>query len=176
MRINIFSTPIFVTPIDTDKIKISKEDIKETWLSKTPSNYTSTVNKELEKETGQYLLSVIHDAMMEYLEGRKFCMSLKDIWINVYKENDYQETHTHPGAHFSFTIYKKIDKPHTIFFHPIKNTIQSYYYQMFPELDHFYAPKCKQGDMIIFPSYLEHMVTRSSNCETISGNILINFE
>lgn len=176
MKHNIFSTPIFIVPIEISKLKVSKKDLKETWFSKTLSNYNSDVNKQLEKETGQYLLSVVHDAMMEYLEGKKFSMSLKDIWVNVYNNKDYQETHAHPGCHFSFTIYKKIDSSHTVFFHPAKNIIQAYYHQKFPEIDAEFSPQCKQGDMIIFPSYLEHMVTRSSNCETISGNILINFE
>ena len=176
MRHSIFSIPIFISQIDTKKLNLKSKELKKTWLSQTISNYESSENKNLDNKTGQYLLSVIHDAMHEYLEGRKFSMSLKDIWINVYEQNDYQETHTHPGSHFSFTIYKKIDRPHTIFFHPVKNIIQSYYHQPFPELDHFYAPNCKQGDIIIFPSFLEHMVTRSSACETISGNILINYE
>jgi len=33
------------------------------------------------------------------------------------------------------------------------------------------TPKVVQGDMILFPSYLEHMVKPSKGSMTISGNI-----
>jgi len=32
-------------------------------------------------------------------------------------------------------------------------------------------PKCKTGQIIIFPGFLEHMVLKSSKQKTISGNL-----
>jgi hypothetical protein len=39
--------------------------------------------------------------------------------------------------------------------------------------DRVYQTKLKQGDIIMFPSYLEHWVRPNSNNITISGNINI---
>ena len=36
-----------------------------------------------------------------------------------------------------------------------------------------YEPNLKQGDIIVFPSYLEHWVKPNSNNITIAGNIKI---
>ena len=36
-----------------------------------------------------------------------------------------------------------------------------------------YEPKLKQGDIIVFPSYLEHWVRPNSDSMTIAGNIKI---
>ena len=38
--------------------------------------------------------------------------------------------------------------------------------------DEHYIPKCKTGKIIIFPSFLEHMVLKSTGDKTISGNLL----
>ena len=36
-----------------------------------------------------------------------------------------------------------------------------------------YEPNLKQGDIIVFPSYLEHWVKPNSNNITVAGNIKI---
>ena len=42
-------------------------------------------------------------------------------------------------------------------------------------METIYKPKCKQGDLIIFPSFMTHMVLPLSNSETIAGNLKINY-
>jgi hypothetical protein len=37
--------------------------------------------------------------------------------------------------------------------------------------DDVFMPKCKTGQIVIFPSFLEHMVLKSSKQKTISGNL-----
>ena len=38
--------------------------------------------------------------------------------------------------------------------------------------DSFFKPKCKTGQIIVFPSFLQHMVLKSSKQKTISGNVV----
>jgi hypothetical protein len=92
-----------------------------------------------------------------------------DIWLNKYSKNDYQESHIHPSD-FSFIIYYKIDKSYTIFNNPVKSLLEMRDSKIFNK---HYKPKLKQGDLIIFPSYLEHWVKPNSNNTTIAGNIKI---
>ena len=37
-----------------------------------------------------------------------------------------------------------------------------------------YMPKLKSGSIIIFPSFIEHMVVPNSDQITISGNLIFN--
>ena len=90
----------------------------------------------------------------------------------VNKNKDYQEPHVHAFTKFSFIIYKKIVEPRTIFFNPAKNVIS-----MLGADDIFptsYMPKLKSGSIIIFPSFIEHMVVPNSDQITISGNLIFN--
>ena len=98
-----------------------------------------------------------------------FVFKLTDIWVNKYNNKDYQESHVHPSD-FSFIIYYKTDKSHTVFNSPVKSLLESIDSKIF---DMDYQTKLKQGDIIMFPSYLEHWVRPNSNNITIAGNIKI---
>jgi len=37
-----------------------------------------------------------------------------------------------------------------------------------------FEPKCEEGDIIVFPSYLDHWVRPNSNNETIAGNVVFS--
>jgi hypothetical protein len=100
---------------------------------------------------------------------KTFIFNIKDIWINKYKNNNYQGTHVHPSD-FSFIIYYKVNKSHTVFNSPIKTLLETFDSKIFNK---HYEPNCKQGDIIVFPSYLEHWVRPNSNNVTIAGNIKI---
>ncbi len=77
----------------------------------------------------------------------------------------------HAKSHFSFSIYEKIQKPQTVFYHPAYDMIYAL------GLEHYIQPTIQpnvvQGDMVVFPSYLQHMVKISDKTMTISGNIEI---
>ena len=90
------------------------------------------------------------------------------IWINKYEKNDYQGAHIH-GSDFSFIIYYKGDS-NTVFNSPSKNILQCFDGLIF---DVSCEPDLKQGNIIVFPSYLEHWVKPNSNNITIAGNIKI---
>jgi len=43
----------------------------------------------------------------------------------------------------------------------------------FNGLDENFAPECRKGQLLVFPSFVDHMVRKHSNSITIAGNVLI---
>ena len=175
---NLFEIPIFIGDIDVDKIKLKQFDFKDTWLSKTKSTYNTTFNKDIkdviEQDSIIYLLRTLANLLEEKIE-EKFYIELLNIWENIYSNNDFQEPHIHANSDYSFIIYKEVDEDggKTVFLNPNRNVIES-----FSNINHKYEngfrPACQKGQVILFPSFLEHMVLKTSNQHTISGNISYN--
>ena len=70
--------------------------------------------------------------------------------------------------YFSFIIYYESDKSHTVFNSPFSKLLEISNNELH---DRIYEPSLNNGDMIIFPSYLEHWVRPNSKNTTIAGNI-----
>jgi hypothetical protein len=151
MKYNIFPTPIWVEDIDSSKLELTTEEYKKAWLSGTLSSYLSNNNKMTQKGA-KYLKEQIINCLQDF---KIYDCKIINVWRNIY-DNDFQERHTHPNSSFSFTIYEKLEKPQTV---------------LDPYIDCIFFPQVKQNQMILFPSYLEHMVKKAKNSITISGNI-----
>ena len=86
-----------------------------------------------------------------------------DCWYSVYKNDEYQEWHDHMPSTLSAIHFLKFEKEHKapIFQDPIRNlkaTInQAGLNERMLETDR-YTPDVEEGDIIIFPSYLQHAV------------------
>ena len=104
MKLNIFSIPLYIANIDINKINLVNEKFEETWLSETSSSHN--FKNTLDNNSINYLLQKIGSLLSEDIKG-KFKINLTSIWQNNYKENDFQERHTHAGSHFSFIIFLK---------------------------------------------------------------------
>jgi len=171
MKLDLFSIPIFIANIDIEKLKIKNGSFKETWLSETISSHAE--GDGIDEESSNYLLTIISKKLLTQLK-KPFKINLTHLWENHYENNDFQERHTHPKSHFSFIIYKKIDKSNTVFFNPAEDLISSYYNSSgFNMFDTNFMPECREGQIIIFPSFLGHMVKKSNNSQTISGNVIL---
>jgi len=117
----------------------------------------------------------ISNAVDEHLS--RFCHQLRvrdhigfkstQSWINFYTSNDYQESHYHPNFTFSAVFYYKVtDNTRIIFEHPVtdmmplevdcQTDLNRQYLTVYP----------KQGDLIIFRSYLRHQVPRHNDDNT----------
>jgi|TARA_R110002020_G_scaffold37644_1_gene113503 hypothetical protein len=168
MIVNLFSVPILIGNINLDKIKINNEKFENKWASstKTSHGFKNTIDTESQKYMGQKFASLLETLLKE-----KFTLKLMNIWENIYEKDSFQEPHTHGASDFSFIVYKKINESQTVFFHPGKNAIQCLntlpYFQTDQRLP------LREGQFVIFPSFLEHMVLRSNNQSTISGNLLV---
>ena len=113
-------------------------------------------------------------------------VGIDQMWYNVYANGEYQESHTHlvenHPIHFAcvhFLSYNpEIHNPVT-FSDPIAKT--RFHSIEFPshKYDEKIRPNVKEGDLLMFPSYLEHEVKAGPPTPeypriTISFNIRIN--
>ena len=173
MQLNIFSTPIFINNIDSSRIILNIKKIEPTWTSEVDSSFHDK-NCFVEEKNLNYLYSIIGESLSDFIKTN-FKIKLLNIWQNNYMDNDFQENHIHPSSDFSFVIYKEIEESKTIFFSPSNYLIQCFYENKY--LDKYFKtkfiPKLRKDQIIIFPSYLEHMVKKNSNSITIAGNIKI---
>ena len=118
----------------------------------------------------------IHELYMKYVSSifdKPVSFSLEDMWFNYYIDGEYQEEHHHinsnpllPPVHFSCIHYLKYDeKEHesTTFHDPI-SALRYHSFEMDSNYyDETWAPRIKEGDLLIFPSYLVHHVKKSKS-------------
>tara|TARA_R110000744_G_scaffold269950_1_gene383236 strand:+ start:97 stop:633 length:537 start_codon:yes stop_codon:yes gene_type:complete len=174
MKINLFEINIYIDNIDCSKINLQNENFKKNWPSQTQSSHS--FQNKLDDDSQFYLINKIGILLKNQIL-KDFKISITSIWQNDYIKNDFQEKHIHPHSHFSFIIYKKVDESKTVFFNPAEKLIQSFYPEDLINKTNFFKldfqTKCRENQMVLFPSFLEHMVKKNSNCSTISGNIVI---
>jgi hypothetical protein len=174
MKLDLFSVPIFIDDIDSFKININNINFEKTWNSQTVSSFN--FENSIDKESFNYLFTIIGNSLSPHFK-EPLKIQLLNIWENKYFKNDFQEKHKHPHSHFSFIIYKDVEEGKTIFFNPAVDLIESYYPPCFFNQTNFFQleflPKCRKDQIVIFPSFLEHMVQNINNSVTISGNFKI---
>ena len=170
MIINLFEIPVFIGNIDSKKIKLKNQFFKSTWLSNTHSSFNiKNTTETIENESALYLLNIIIKLLQEKI-NYSFEIDLKNIWENQYNKDDYQEPHIHTRSDFSFIIYKEGEEGKTLFFNPSRNFIEPFV-NISTMFQKTFMPKCKKDQIVIFPSFLEHMVLKCSDVKTISGNL-----
>ena len=172
MKINLFSIPIFVDNIDATKINFDKFEFKNKFLSEVKSSHET--NSQIDDKSTNYLLQILSKNIYDFI-NQGFKLQILNVWQNFYENNDFQEKHIHVNSDFSFIIYKKIEESKTVFVAPHSYIAESFYDQKFFKkyFQTFFEPKCRENQIIIFPSFLEHMVKKTNNAITISGNFLI---
>ena len=146
-------------------------EIPEGWLT---DNIFTTFNKDQinshlfnkESKIVQYYHQYVRKFFDEPVE-----FEIDDIWLNVYSNGEYQEEHTHltpdifmPRSHFSCIHYLKFDPDVHVpvtFVDPIAtmryNTLEM---KSNRYLDRW-SPRISEGDLIMFPPYLGHFVSKS---------------
>ena len=160
MKLDLFSIPIWIGNIDVAKVTLQSSKLEKNFLSDVASSYSQ--GSSIDETSSKYLLDVIINLLDQDII-RRYTLDIINIWENHYYDSDFQENHIHVGSDLSFIIYKKIDESKTVFLNP------SY------KLLNCFVPECRENQIIIFPSYLEHMVRKSSNTITIAGNLKITF-
>lgn len=166
MQLNLFSIPVHITNIDVSRIILKTDDFKENWVSKTKSSFGG-VNK-LTLNSYNYLMEHICKLLYPHLDG-KTELQLQNIWQNNYVDNDFQESHIHTKSHFSFIIYASGEESKTVFFAPHKYLLECFYEEDL--YDYSYETELRPGQIIVFPSFLEHMVKKNSGTMTYAGNL-----
>jgi len=166
---DIFPNLIATKNLDLNKFKFVGKNYKKTFESgiKTTLQGTTLFSKDSINYLNINLMGILSYLLKPYCKN--FVFNVDSIWINKYSKNNYQGSHVHPSD-FSFIIYYKTNKSYTVFNSPVKKLLESFKSKIFG-LE--YEPNLKQGDIIVFPSYLEHWVKPNSNNITIAGNINI---
>lgn len=170
MRVDIFSIPVFIENVDLTRIEISDEPTERIWLSETPS--TLGKKHEISPETFEYLIEIFTKNLGELVGPNP---RFGEIWRNKYDESDWQDIHIHPNSSWSFVIYETVESSKTVFMNPSFKDIQNHIGTNVLDFPLDFRPDLKKGDMIIFPSFLEHYVRPGSVGSTISGNVYMDY-
>jgi hypothetical protein len=169
---NIFPNYIGIKNIDLNKFKIESKKFKKSFESKIHTSLGNT-NLFLQKHINYFnvQLTDIFSYIFKAMNKKSFVFNVTDIWLNIYNNQDFQGSHTHPSD-YCFILYYEIEKSHTVFNSPVKDLLE----QRLKVKNLFfreYEPNCKKGDLLVFPGYLQHWVKPNSNSKTIAGNIQI---
>ena len=172
MKYNLFHVPFFIDQVDLEKIEIGDAPYEKSWLSNT--NSTIGQKHDISESTFQYLIQVVSRNLGTDLIGQN--PRFGEIWRNKYEKDDWQDIHIHPRSSWSFVIYESVETGKTVFMSPIFKDVQNQFGNTVPEFPLDFRPECKQGDIVIFPSFVEHFVMPGNTGTTISGNIYMDFE
>ena len=183
---NIFTTAIYQTELNFDvnlltdrvyKIYEENKNIKSDWYCDT---WNSLLNHNLieDKHFNNLLYEISNNVKIfskEYQLEENKKLACSAAWVNISKQNNFQEFHNHANSHFSVVFYIKTKKNcgNIIF----KNT--EAFFDMFTlpiQKDSYnilncktYSVEPKDNMLLIFRSNLQHMVEKNiSNSDRIS--------
>jgi uncharacterized protein (TIGR02466 family) len=157
----LFSKPIFKTPVDVSGLDLSSVE----WLP----NYNNWISKSqniLEQPGFEKLSQVVFDGVCEYFYGimqasEKVELAITESWLNKTEKGQIHHRHYHPNSIFSAIVYLESEGEtgQTKF---ITSEYQTIEYDindsnLYNSKSWSIAPKV--GDMLVFPSSVEHMVT-----------------
>ena len=160
----------------TDKLQTSFEDEE---LKEIMGDLNTDIGKELNRQYS--------DTVKTFFDI-PFQLQINDIWYNLYENGEYQESHTHFGTYNNPNHYACV---HFLNYDPsvhsplcvldplrhIRISSFEYFNESDYKDDHQFLD-VKQGDLVMFPAYLEHEVrpgppTPGNPRVTISFNIKV---
>lgn len=172
---NIFSIPIFTNKVDLSLIKLTDGAVDKQWGSDTETSFNQ--HNKLELSSVDYLNKIF----VSNLDQVIYCpydLYLCQVWRNYYKVGDFQENHIHPKMQYSFIIYEKMKgKSRTAFVRPNLYLFQHSFDGEEFGFEGYHYTDSVQGDMVVFPSILEHFVRKATEeYTTISGNLKVKLK
>ena len=188
--IELFPVTIFKTQVENNyylKELLVPDILKDSINLSIPEDWTTHKIKSSFGQKSDVIESNRKFLEREYIEcmreifDKEFDVEIDSIWYNVYTDGEYQEVHDHLGtplkpSHFSFIHFLSFDKKNhrPPEFHDPLAQIRN----LSVELDRtrcgdVYVPDIKEGDLLMFPSYLQHCVP--SGKSTLYPRITISF-
>lgn len=129
------------------------------------SDSLTAPNKEIGRLVDQIHFNLTKVAECWKLKTDKNTVSLENIWININPLSAFNRPHVHPKSVFSGTYYVKADEQvggGIVFLHPAINFLYHINPDTVSDWNDFtsgtWRIQPKPGDLIIFPSYLNHYV------------------
>ena len=86
MKIDLFSSPVFLKNIDVSLIDLKSESFEKRWLSNTLSSYAST--NKLKNESSNYLLKIIGETIVDIIPFEAE-LELTYMWENHHNIRGY---------------------------------------------------------------------------------------
>lgn len=196
MHIDLFPQRIYKYSLNDPELKNALiqryQSFKNHATNGTPDGWSCEVRTEFGTGSFPFEYSKIYnDILRQWKDDMKFIGRpiIDEIWMNAYEKAHYQEGHTHLPGFFSGIHYVCFDPEHhngTTFVNPQAN-IYSYLTNMNGDfegttidmdlnrhLDEMNDVDVEEGDIIIFPSTLEHLVRKNMSDKlriTVSFNI-----
>lgn len=141
----------------------------------------TTMNSNLQKEWEPFVAHI--SPCLAELPLSNVQMEFMPLWMNVYKKGDYQEIHNHMkhGASLSYCYFYKVppDSGKLAFYNEHYRNFAATPLREALNLESFNISEwlfieAKEGDLVVFPSFMQHMVTQNLTDElriTVSGNL-----
>jgi len=154
-RIDIFPISVWVESLSVDKKQLLDDiqKIKEEDSGVSKSNFGGYQSNEDAIFKLPYLQKEITESFQKILPDLK----LQCGWININKKGDHNYQHVHPGSILSCAYY--VTDPKECFNISDPNLARI----MNENSQELFRPKLKEGDIIIFPSWLPHYVSANPN-------------
>ena len=174
--IHIFQNNIRENPILQDEIFKMIEDVNAKGILRIPIGWTTdklstsfhynTLNEQLfnDRVMSEYVRYVkkFFDKPVEF--------DFENVWFNRYERGEWQEEHAHTGEHvfqfpssFSCIHFLKFDpEVHQppVFTDPYEEIRFSSFEMDSNRYTNRYSPNVREGDILMFPSYLRHYVPK----------------
>jgi hypothetical protein len=171
MKVELFSTPVFIDKVDLSRIELTETKYEPTFFSDVKSNYL--FQPQLHPDSYDYLSQIIERNLKE--TGQYINPTITAIWRNVYEPQNMQEVHIHADAQWSFIIYETVEHSRTVFLNPAWKQIEVTMGYFAPSFPPNWRPKLEAGSILIFPSYIEHYVLAGNAGSTIAGNVNLQY-
>lgn len=198
----IFGIPLFRYYLDPTKIKeIAETKFKNSQgfpLNETPGGWDCTVNTDFDNSTANLYTGFYDDIMQQFSKDvglKNGKAMIHESWLNYYTGGTNQEEHDHLPSFYSGIHYVKYnpDVHEPVYFINPLYQIYNCTYSLSSHIcrgenainEHeftrqYLKPNVKEGDIIIFPSFIRHRVnkqeaqesriTSSFNINTIKGS------
>ena len=193
MHVNLFAIPVYKTKLNNHELiqndfsEILKGDEYFSGVSTWYSNVDTTFgNRDADSLPWQNFIKSAMAGLKDYLEVYKTNLPTEfriECWLNRYNKDQFQEVHNHAGESAISCAYMMHTPPNSGNFVFYKNTYDFLHQTDLPKLttepfpyNNRITPPLEEGDIIYFPSTLEHYVSNNNSNElraTISANFII---
>lgn len=189
MNSSIFGLPFYHAPVtahgkikhsvlrEIDKLKADPRCLTERDNERVYSDYRMG-NETATRKYRDTVLESVRPNIAEFVQGiGAKNVQLGSIWFQQYSKYSFHNTHTHWPSLFSVVYYLQFDpKEHraTAFLNPARLQMEHYLDRKIPVSTQF-QPDAKEGDIVVFPGYLDHFVPmcRSEKTRTV---VSFNFD
>lgn len=181
---NLFPTPFmrvekFLEKSDTDTIaQLVKFEQKQTNANSSRLTHTEPLHPDASAQY-QVIAEKAGPLLRDFgflLFGENLQWLVKEMWVNVMKTGGHQSMHSHANSFISGVIFltscdasaktvfhKAMGMPGFVFSNSHKDSTNTPY-----NSDRWIPAEIRQGDLILFPSYMLHAVPKNTGKERIS--------